>query len=493
MGAAHPDGTLAHLRRARPWLGSNQGGCRPSAAVGVYDLSRRRPPDLKTVGDALRHRSALIAAVLLACVVSAGVLSIVRHKTYEASALLYVDERHNSSQGFDLALQAGELLSHHYIEMATSRQVLDAACASPDVAALAASSNSPCTADVLAPQVRANTVKGTSLIAVTADERTPQAAATIANAVATALVAQDAQQVDQLLKPTRDFLDAELKRLDGEIQAARQGVAASPPNSAQAQAELAYLNQLEGEYAVDYTRRQDLAVEQFRLTGNLSIVQPADAPAKPVDPDPLRYLAAGLVVGLVLALLAALAVEYLDDRLLEPDQLARAVGTDLVVRVPRTRNQSRPAAPLALAHANLLALRRPFQRILVTGATEKDPADAIAWDLAAAATEAGQTVAVVPAASVDGSPQPAADLTVIATPSPESSARVVRLAAAGGPVIVVATEGVTRFGDAKRTADLVRQAGAEVVAAVLVPPVAPQKSNGHRAKGRLFRPSPNGH
>jgi capsular polysaccharide biosynthesis protein len=456
-------------------------------------LNGRRPPDLKTVGDALRHRRALIAVVILACVLSAGALSVVRHKTYEASALLYVDERHNSSQGFDLALQAGELLSHHYIEMATSRQVLDAACVAPDVAALAASSNSPCTPEALAGQVRADTVKGTSLIAVTADERTPEAAATIANAVATALVAQDAQQVDQLLKPTRDFLDAELKRLDGEIQSARQAVAASPPNSPQAQANLAYLNQLEGEYAADYARRQDLAVEQFRLTGNLSIIQAAIVPAKPVDPDPLRYLAAGLAVGLVVAFLAALAVEYLDDRLLEPDQLARAVGTHLVVRVPRANNQPRPAAPFALAHANLLALRRPLQRILVTGATEKDPADAIAWELAAAATEAGQTVAVVPTTALDGSPLPAADLTVIAAPSPESSSRVVRLAAAGGPAIVVATEGVTRFGDAQRTADLVRQAGAEVVAAVLVPPTAAQRSNGHRARGRLLRPGRNGH
>src|SRR5207237_1131050 len=69
----------------------------------------------------------------------------------------------------------------------------------------------PRVADTLRDQGHAGTGRGTSLIGVTADARTPEAAAAIANAVAKALVAQDAQQIDQLLKPTRDYLDSELK------------------------------------------------------------------------------------------------------------------------------------------------------------------------------------------------------------------------------------------------------------------------------------------
>lgn len=457
-----------------------------------HGLSHRKPPDIKTIGDALRHRRVVLAVIVLACVGLAGALSVVRHKTYEASALLFVDERHNSSQGFDLALQAGELLSHHYIEMATSRQVLEAACASPDVAALP--TGTPCSADILVGEVRAGTVKGTSLIAVTADARTPEAAAAIANAVAKGLVAQDAQQVDQLLKPTRDYLDAELKRLDAAISAARQTLANSPPNSPKAAADQAYLSQLQGEYDVDYTRRQDLAVEQFRLNGNLSVIQPAVLPTNPVDPDPLRYLAAGLVAGLILGLLAALILEYLDDRLLEPDQLGRAVGTDLVMYIPKAA-QRLPGAPVpfALGHANLLALNRPFERLLITGASARDPADAVAWDLAAAATEAGQTVVVIPSSTVDRAPFPAPELTLIAAQSPEISSRVMRLAAAGGPAIVVATAGATRFREAQRTAELLRQAGAQVAAAVLVSRAADHGSNGHKSNGHRSENRQNGH
>ena len=454
-------------------------------APGEQRLNQRRPPDLKTVGSALRHRRALLAVILLACVGVAATLALVRPKTYEATALLYVDERHNSSQGFDLALQAGELLSHHYIEMATSRAVLAAACGNPDVSATGA----PCSADTLAEQVHAGTVRGTSLIGVTADARTPEAAAAIANAVAKALVAQDAQQIDQLLKPTRDYLDSELKRLDAAITSAQQALDKAPPNSPQAAAQLAYLNQLQGEYSVDYGRRQDLAVEQFRLSGNLSVIQTADPPAKPSDPDPLRYLAAGVLAGLVLGILVALLVEYFDDRLLEPEQLGRAVGTDLVVRVPKARKRSAGAVPYALAHANLLAQQGSMQTILVTGASARDSADSVAWELAAAATDAGQTAAVIPTSTMDGGAAPASDLTVVAALSPESSARVVRLAGAGGPAIVVATTGDTRFREARRTAELLRQAGAEVVAAVLLPRGAGR--NGHR--GNPLRHRRNGH
>jgi hypothetical protein len=44
------------------------------------------------------------------------VAAIVRPPVYQGTALLFVDERFNSSQGFDLALQAGELLSAHFIQ-----------------------------------------------------------------------------------------------------------------------------------------------------------------------------------------------------------------------------------------------------------------------------------------------------------------------------------------------------------------------------------------
>ena len=83
---------------------------------------------LRTVTSAIKHRRYVLIAIIALVTLAAGVASIVRPPTYQGTALLFVDERFNSSQGFDLALQAGELLSAHFIETATSRPVLERAC-----------------------------------------------------------------------------------------------------------------------------------------------------------------------------------------------------------------------------------------------------------------------------------------------------------------------------------------------------------------------------
>src|SRR5207249_876659 len=86
---------------------------------------------------------------------------------------------------------------------------------------------------------------------------------------------------------------------------------------------------------------------------SLSVVEAAQPPAKPADPDPVRYLLVGLVAGLALALVAVLMLEYFDERVREPEDLARAAGTPLVVMVPRAtrRHAANGVQPYSLAHA----------------------------------------------------------------------------------------------------------------------------------------------
>jgi capsular polysaccharide biosynthesis protein len=418
---------------------------------------------LKTAGNALRHRWRPAAAVALFFVALAGLAAFVRPPTYQGTAILFLDERYNSSQGFDLALQAGELMNHHYIQMATSTPVLAQVCSGPDAATVAP--NGPCTSNALAGRVNAASVTGTSLIAVNATGPDPTAAAALANDVAQGIVDQDHQEVAQMLKPQSDYLDAELKRLSTAIQAG-----GSP----------AQLNSLEGEYATTYARRQDLALEEFRLSGNLSLIQPADPPFKPIDPDPRKYLLAGLVTGLLAAMLVALWRELRDDRLREPEQLAQAAGVPFVMAVATSRNASMNSG--GQAYAGLVALYPRLRRILVTAASAGDQARIGAERLAAIAAEAGQEVRVVPAEAYhERPPSEPLEVTLVAAPSPDISARAVMLARSSDVAVVVATTGVTHFGAAERTAALLRRAGTDVAAAILLPPTSTAGRNG---KGR---------
>ena len=429
------------------------------------------PHSVKTLGNALRHRWLIAVMLMLICLVGAFALVVVKPRTYEASALLFVDERHNSSQGFDLALQAAELMSHHYLEMATSREVLQAACSSPDVSSL--SPGVGCDPASLAGKVRADTVRGTSLISITVSSSSPTAAATLANAIANALVAQDKQQVAELLAPTKTYLDAELDRLSKAIKDEKSALPAGGSSPA--------LAALESEYSATYARRQDIALEEYRLAGSLSVVEAAQPPAKPADPDPVRYLLVGLVAGLALALVAVLMLEYFDERVREPEDLARAAGTPLVVMVPRATRRGAANEPYSLAHAGLLAAQPRLRRVLVAASSPHDHAEVAARGLAAAATEGGQQAFVE--GLDDEAPRAGAadELKVIAAPSPDVSSRALNLAGSTDLAILVATAGRTRFGEARRTAEMLRQAGSEVAVGILLPPRRRRDANGKGA------------
>src|SRR2546427_3396699 len=84
---------------------------------------------LATVGKALRLRHWLVWGVAgLAGALALGAAST-RTPTYQATALLAVDESQNVSQGFDIALQADQYLEQKYITLATSPAVLSSVCA----------------------------------------------------------------------------------------------------------------------------------------------------------------------------------------------------------------------------------------------------------------------------------------------------------------------------------------------------------------------------
>ena len=465
---------------------------------------------LRTVTSAIKHRRYVLIAIIALVTLAAGVASIVRPPTYQGTALLFVDERFNSSQGFDLALQAGELLSAHFIETATSRPVLERAC-SGKYFDTPATVGYACSPEGLLASVTANTVRGTSWIAVNVNSRSAPESAALANAVARAMIDQNQADIEQLLAPTKSFLEGELNRLQTAIAAEQAQIAQlqkqSNPNSfngsnsAAIAAHQATLSLLQSQYSATYARIQDLVIEQNRLAGSLTEVQTATIPNKPIDPDPLRYLLAGLLAGLCLGLAAVLIIDRFDDRIFDTEALARAAGTRLVVEVgPRPRTESgRTFEPYALARASLVAQHPTLTKVLVVAASSRDHVRRVASALGMAGVKAGQTVLVVDAQAhnyvmhqqsgrngskmtivsthsngdtripVDAiaDPEGKYDLTIMSAPSPDVDPTAVSLARMADVAIIVATAAKTRFSEARRTADSLRMAGVEVVASIL--------------------------
>lgn len=455
---------------------------------------------VKTIGDALRHRGAMLIAVLAAFLLAAAGLWLITPRVYESEAILYIDVRWNVPQSYDTAVQASEHLARYHVEQATSRPVLqrvigDLALATPP--------------EKLRKRITARIVKGTSLVAVRAQSSTAEKAAGLANSVAQALVAQNRSDIGERLRATRQYLERELQRLETAIQEVQK---TSPPanNAAAASDRQAQLALLHGEYATTYARLQEVALAQARGTDALSVAQEAAAPAQPASPDLVLYLLVALASGSILGLAGILLLERFDDRLFDAESLARATGTALVVSLPSrgsARGQAPTADPYLLARTTLRARYPEAHVLMMAAASERDEADAVAARFGAVAAQAGERVLVVPTGGgSDAPPLPAShngesratvlpaisvegartalesmangrrayDLAVLSAASPDRSPMALSLAPCTDLAMLVATAGRTRFAEAARTAESLRRAGIEVVGSLLLPERAPR-------------------
>lgn len=432
----------------------------------------------------------------MAAFVLVGVgLAFLLPKTYEATAVIYLDTARTATD-FDAGIAAGDLLQHDFIVLATSRATLLEACTKPGVTCSGQ--------DLVAPEntigrlVTASIDRGTSSLAVTAKGATPDQASALANAVARSMIDQDAAEVARLLQPALDDLDGQLTRLSTQISAEQQALNGSPPGSPAAAAHTARLGELQTEYELAFARKLDLLGRRDRLTNVASVVQPALPPDKPESPSLRLYAAAAFIAGLCLGSFAALVIARFDDRIRTPGALAIAAslppglvasGATGLERLPFPVTGASKARPYAAALATLLALPT-VHRVLVVGASESDHSDAVATRLGQEAAEAGQQVAVLQADGAGGHHPPAFDLNGLQTiavygdgsagttqghlvfvsvPAPETNPAALMLTREVKGAVLVATEGQTRFGEARRTAELLRRSGANIVGAMLLP------------------------
>jgi len=450
-------------------------------------VTRMDEPSARTFGDALRHRGLLLLAIIIAFVLAGGFVSRSTPPTYDASARLFLEV--GDTEGAQLSR---EQLGRYFIQLARSRVVLEGV-----IAELKLSQSTP---EMLAKRVRGEIVRGTGIVAVHAEAPTGSGAASLANAVAKAIIQYYKAEVAGRFKPIREYLDAELVRLDAAIQQVRAEVI--PPFNVTAQANhQAQLSALQSQYDAIYSRRQDIALSQGRAQEVTKLLEPAATPLKPSRPDPVLYLAAAVVAGFSVGLLVILLLERFDDRLFSTEDLARAAGTPVVMSAPRASRRAlsgRQLAPYQVARAHLVARRPGTRSVMIAAASTRDRSDYVAAQLGAVAADSGQRVLVVHTESLSGrqlaslngslwTTVPVAspndthvamealdelggryDFAVLSVGSPDTNPSAFSLARSADLAVLVATAGVTRFADARRAAEALRQAGIDLVACFLL-------------------------
>jgi len=447
------------------------------------------PPNGRTLSDALRHRGLLLVAIVVAFLLAGGLFTWNTPPVYEATSRVSIEL--GETEGAQLSR---EQLGRYIIQLVRSRPVI-----SRIIADLRMTGTSP---DKLAKRMRAEVVRGTGVIVLHAEADTGPRAAALANLLMRVVVERNNTDAAERFRPNREYLDAEQARLEAAIQQERS-VVIGPTDVNGLGNHQARLNQLQALYDANYVRRQDLATAEIRAKQVVRPLEFAVTPGKPLRPDPILYLAPTLAIGLTVGLLTILLVERSDNRLLSPEELARATGTPLVVSMPRAPDKAlsgRQLIPYQVAHANLLARRPGARTVMVAAASTRDRSDNVADRLGAVAADSGQRVLVVQTDRLAGSlPQPVSqngsrltiipgassedkqaatqaleqlaggyDFAVVSVGSPNANPSAFALAHSADLAVVVATAGVTPIDEARRTAELLRQAGVTLVASFLL-------------------------
>lgn len=341
---------------------------------GGWLAARLERPTILRYAQALRARWWLVALFVAASLIGAVAYLATAHRTYQAQADLLVTPVSGSDtnlEGLPLIRDSGDPTA----DVLTVSKLVQSQGVAQAVAATIGGTPSR-----LLQSVQATPVTQSSIIAIQATAGTPARAARIANSFAAETITQETNalhaQLDQLI-PT---LTNSAKSL-------------SPSEAAGVSSELAVLETLRA--SPDPT---------------LSLSSSASVPTGPASPKTGISLAGGGFVGLVLGLLAVFALQALDPRLRDEDQLREVFRLPLLARIPRQRAKRSAIAPTELSAPaedafrnlrSLVSLQQAQQdrgrSILVTGDNAGNGKTTVAINLAASLIAAGKQVILIEA------------------------------------------------------------------------------------------------
>ena len=330
---------------------------------------------LRRYVETIRERIWLIVAVVIITTGFALLYVSVATKTYEAQADLFV----NCARSDDPALEGLPVIrctSDPTRDVETAAQLVTTIEVARRVKRVTGSEKS---ADSLLDAVSAEPVAQSNIVAVTATEESPRAAADLANAFAT-----------QAIENSSDRLRASIEAILPDLR-----------NAAERQSSLVLADQVG-------------TLELLLRSGDptLDLITRAEPDSTPISPRPVLSVVGGIFAGVILGVLAAFAFQVLDPRLRREEQLRRLYRLPILARIPKESGRSLTTAPLgpaaispvvAEAYRTLRGTISASHRgsdsrvLLVTGSSPSEGKTTTGLNLAASFAATGKRVILVEA------------------------------------------------------------------------------------------------
>ena len=327
-------------------------------------------------------------------------------RTYEAAATLAVGQALSGVNPDYNQLLVSQRLTSTYATIATTDPVLDRV-----VRRLGLSESTT----QLARRISTTAGGDSALLTVTAQDRTPEGAAALANAVAAELIAGSpavqGQQTEILKSIDEDVaaIRSEIRTTVGQIEALTTIRNPTVQQTADIQRLQDRVATLRSAYATLLT------FSTTNASNLLTVIEPAKAPESPVAPRPLLNAVLAAFAALALVAAIALTVEYLDDTIRGSDDAEDVAGLPTLATVmrmsPRLMRHAtdalatlvHPRSPAAEAYRTLrtnvefASIDRTVKTLVVTSAVPGEGKTVTAANLAVAFAQAGRRVLLIDA------------------------------------------------------------------------------------------------
>jgi len=304
-------------------------------------------------------------------------------RIYQTTTTLMVGQVLQEKNPTGADFQNAQMLAESYAQMAVRQPVLQAA-----VDSLGLNMNW----QQIQESVHVAPVPNTQLLAISVEDVSPERAVAIADQVAYQLILQSPSSPENQQRQERSgFVLKQLDDLEEKIQTsetrkteleAELETALSARQIQNLQTEISGLERLINGWRNDY-----LDLLGFLSGGDspnyLSIIEPAQLSYRPISPNiPMNVMLAA-AVGFVLAVMAALVLEYLDDTIKSTNDLNNSLGLTVLGSITRVKGEGYadrlittqgPFSPMSEAYrlirtnVQYMAVDQPAQTIMLTSA-----------------------------------------------------------------------------------------------------------------------------
>jgi tyrosine-protein kinase len=341
-------------------------------------------------------------------------------RVYESTAKLVVTPGQPAATGSSYNdVLAAERLTRTYAEVLRTPAVIETA---------ASNAGSDVSYEDALRRVNVRPVRDTQLIEISAQASDPQQAARFANEIANVFIRQTEDSQSERFRTSKESLASQVARLGSDIgERTRQieVLRATPPSVnrdaeiAQIQSEVAQLQQSSASAVRSF---EDVRLAEARGMDQLALVQPATASTTSlVQPRTVLNVLLAIVAGWLIAILVAITIEYVDDRVRTPERLQRFSGllalgsiTSLPKAAPRgvdlMASTSQPTSSdgygdhgavesyrLLRTNLQFAAVERPLKTLLVTSAEVAEGKTTTSANLAIVLAQAGERVLLIDA------------------------------------------------------------------------------------------------